>query len=373
VTTDDLQSQRREAAPFACRDCEYEATEPAPPTIYELRSIDGVPTSLGGVELVVRRGSRSWRTAQMHYFGSASTGEITHKKLLLTVAHRPPMGVGFEFQPPAHQWSCEDGDFEALATFLQGEVTGSFMLLPTDDPDSQNPSSDPAQAAALIGQLLRRKGAVEALTDHESAMDLLDALQNGRRVRELRSAISELQTMLTDGEASESAYQHWCEQHVWAFGNAYVLRDEVRDIGDGDSLDLLVKNAVAGYRDLIELKTPTPNVLLYDISHKSYYFSADVSKVLGQVHRYLDNLHRRVGMLGLTDHPELSVYHPRGTIVIGRSHDWDVRKSEALHGLNSRLNGITVMTYDHLVARAESVLAALEVQPPAVNNHAMSR
>ncbi|MEX2551881.1 MAG: DUF4263 domain-containing protein, partial [Actinomycetota bacterium] len=56
------------------------------------------------------------------------------------------------------------------------------------------------------------------------------------------------------------------------------------------------------------------------------------------------------------DHPEIVAYHPRATIVIGRSNDWPMDKLTALHGLNRRLNGIAVMTYDQLLAQGERLI-----------------
>jgi hypothetical protein len=43
--------------------------------------------------------------------------------------------------------------------------------------------------------------------------------------------------------------------------------------------------------------------------------------------------------------------------VIGRSVEWTEDQQRALHGLNTRMHAITVMTYDHLLARAEAMLA----------------
>jgi hypothetical protein len=102
-------------------------------------------------------------------------------------------------------------------------------------------------------------------------------------------------------------------------------------------------------------------VMYYDQSHRNYYFSADVSKAIGQVHRYLDVLHDE-GAGGLQDHPEIVAYHPRGIIVIGRSQGWQSDQRRALHGLNSRLNGITVMTYDHLLAQGERLIEVLSAE-----------
>ena len=55
-------------------------------------------------------------------------------------------------------------------------------------------------------------------------------------------------------------------------------------------------------------------------------------------------------------------YHPRATIVIGRSHGWTDEQQRALHGLNRRLHGISVMTYDHLLAQGERLI---EMMSPA--------
>lgn len=111
-----------------------------------------------------------------------------------------------------------------------------------------------------------------------------------------------------------------------------------------------------GHRDIVELKRPDMEVLVYDETHRNFYFAAEASKAIGQCHRYLDVLHEKASK-GLDDHPEIVAYHPRATIVMGRSHDWLADKSKALHGLNRRLNGITLITYDQLVAQGERLVA----------------
>jgi len=115
---------------------------------------------------------------------------------------------------------------------------------------------------------------------------------------------------------------------------------------------------ITGYRDIIELKRPDKRVLNYDEPRRSHYFSADVSAAIGQCHRYLDMLHRAAEH-GLLDHEEIVAYHPRATVVIGRSHDWDESKVKALHGLNSRLVGIAIMTYDQLLAQGKRLVQIL--------------
>jgi len=182
-------------------------------------------------------------------------------------------------------------------------------------------------------------------------------------------AVASIRQNLEQGKCDEQIYQEWCEKHSWAFGNAYVVRDELRSISISDKIDLLLPTVIAGYRDLVELKRPDKKVLNYDEEHRNYYFSADVSKAIGQSHRYLDILHE-VAAKGLLDHPEIVAYHPRAIVVIGRSHDWESEKLKALHGLNGRLSGIMVMTYDHLLAQGERVIEMLGGQNMAAGEPA---
>jgi hypothetical protein len=45
--------------------------------------------------------------------------------------------------------------------------------------------------------------------------------------------------------------------------------------------------------------------------------------------------------------------------VIGRSDGWPADKLKALHGLNSRLSGISIMTYDQLFVQEERIVEVL--------------
>lgn len=207
----------------------------------------------------------------------------------------------------------------------------------------------PNVVADAVVSILSKKEIVEHLATKELGQELISAFKGAIRLQELRSAVVRLRQYLDQGETNEQVYQKWCEKHSWAFGNAYVISDPVRQISAGDKVDLLLPTVVAGYRDLVELKRPNLEVLMYDTSHKNFYFSSEASKAIGQCHRYLDILNE-VAAKGLLDHPEIVAYHPRATIVIGRSADWSTDKFKALHGLNSRLTGITMMTYDHVPA-----------------------
>ncbi len=241
---------------------------------------------------------------------------------------------------------------------------GSYILIRVTEGTAQIGTHDPAAVASALTKVLSSEDIIQHLADTELSEELINAFRGAIRLSEMRSAVTQLRQHLEAGDNSESTYQTWCQTHTWAFGSAYVMRDEVREISPGDQLDLLLPTVISGYRDIVELKRPDMGVLNYDEQHKNYYFSADVSRAIGQCHRYLDVLHE-VAAKGLRDHPEIIAYHPRATIVIGRSNGWPLKQLRALHGLNHRLSGVTIMTYDQLMAQGERLIEVLSAQAPS--------
>lgn len=242
------------------------------------------------------------------------------------------------------------------------EGDGDYLLVRVEEGVAQLSEHDPAAVANALTSVLSQQEILNHVKSASLSDELTKAFKGAIRLKEMQSAVAELRTHLEQGARQESIYQEWCNNHSWAFGNAYVVHDEdVRSIGPHDQLDVMLSNVIAGYRDLVELKRPDMAVLNYDETHRNYYFSSEVSKTIGQCHRYLDVLHHAAER-GLQDHPEIIAYHPRATIVIGRSNEWNEEKHRALHGLNSRLNGIRIMTYDHLLAQGERLVAMLSDQ-----------
>lgn len=238
---------------------------------------------------------------------------------------------------------------------------GNYIVIRVSEGTAELGEHDPAAVASALAKVLSSGEIVKHLARTELSTELAKALRGAIRLSEMRAAVADLRQKLDAGETSEQVYQEWCERHSWAFGNAYVMRDDVRDISVSDRLDLLLPTVISGYRDVVELKRPDMAVLLFDDNHRNYYFSADVSKAVGQCHRYLDVLHEAAAT-GLQDHPEVVAYHPRAIIVVGRSKGWAEAKLRALHGLNSRLSGISLMTYDQLLAQGERLVEMLSQQ-----------
>lgn len=236
---------------------------------------------------------------------------------------------------------------------------GAFLLVPIGSDDEFDSSGhNPVEVAQALISVLHGGGVLAAAASDSAGAAAVSDLQSSIQLAQLNDAIAELEWMLNGNVVDEASYQSWCDRHSWAFGSAYVMRDDVRSIALGDQVDLLMKQTSNGLRDVFELKRPDKDSIGFDGTHKSWFWSRETSMAVGQCHRYLDALHEAAST-GLRDHPEVVAYHPRASIVIGRSHDWDDVQQRALHGLNARLHGIQVMTYDHLLHQARAILSTL--------------
>jgi Domain of unknown function (DUF4263) len=237
-------------------------------------------------------------------------------------------------------------------------ASGDYLVIRLDDLDEEL-TVDTEALAGRLSRVLNHPRVLAQLKAEDFGEELLDALGGAVRVRSLRLAVDELRRLLEEGVSDEKVYQGWCKRHGWAFGTAYADPDDTRRIALGDEVDFLLASTFNGLRDVSELKRPNHEVLRFDEDRRSFFWAPEVAKAIGQCHRYLDALHE-AARNGLRDHPQIRAYHPRATVVVGRSDAWSPDWLEALHGLNGRLHGITVMTYDQLLAQAGRLLEILQ-------------
>jgi len=317
------------------------------------------------------------QSGRLDYSEPSVLHDTTQKRLTLVPFYIPrtqgtDLSVKIVEERPSGKWGDKPKEIsldaaatgKLLAALRQYSVVsgagreGDYLAIRVSDGNTELTGHDPASVARALISVLGQPGIAEHLTPGNLDQGFATAVRGAIRLQGMQTAVSELRGALDGGESDERVYQEWCERHTWAFGNAYVMRDDVREITTGDTLDLLLKQVLSGFRDLVELKRPDMDVLFCDKKHRNYYFASETSKAIGQCHRYLDHLHRYAEE-GLLDHKEIVAYHPRAMIVIGRSIDWPDEQLKALHGLNSRLSGITVMTYDHLLAQGERLVEML--------------
>lgn len=235
------------------------------------------------------------------------------------------------------------------------EVAGEYLTVRLSDGTADLDQLDPEKVVSGLLGILNQESVASHLSGKELGPELAKALRYSVRLAEMKTAMLELRGLLEDGITEERYYQAWCEKYPWAFGNQFVVNDSIRDIGIHDQVDILVPRIMAGFRDIIELKRPNMEILKYDNDHRDYFFSREASMAIGQCHRYLDKF-AEAARHGLDDAKHIIAYHPEATIVMGRMTGWNDEQTKALHGLNSRLSGIRLITYDHLLAQGESLV-----------------
>ena len=233
---------------------------------------------------------------------------------------------------------------------VAGHPTGDYLIVPIEG-QFKIGSVAPTTVANALMRVLNDPEIARRFAASEFDQELLSALRANLRLRGLAEAVAELRGSLANDVSEETVYQQWCRRHGWAFGITYQEPDEVRDIAVGDTVDFLLPTLI-GYRDIVELKRPDMPVLMYDPTHRNYYWSRHTAAAIGQSTRYLEQL----ATTRLRDHPEIIAHHPRATIVIGRSDNWDDEQSKALVSLNAQLTEITVITFDLLLKQAERLL-----------------
>lgn len=157
----------------------------------------------------------------------------------------------------------------------------------------------------------------------------------------------------------EKIFQNWLEKNYqWVFGIEYLKKHDARKVALYSEGDMLMES-LDGYLDLIELKRPSHTIFgPIDSSHKSFYPSTDLSKVIGQCLFYLQKMDDM--KLILEKEYTVKIIRPRIKIIIGRTHNFDEVKFNALRMLNCQLTHLEIISYDSLVKYGERMITHLQ-------------
>lgn len=244
--------------------------------------------------------------------------------------------------------------------------TGSFVVARAETANASairklQAFSDPERANAL-GLLLKQASEnpsvfAEVLERAASDGTFMEKAAAAINLAVYRQAVAELEGLLASSDR-EGDFQRLLSRHPWMFGSGYSSQLDRRRWTRDEIQDFVVRRTTDGYVELIEIKTPMNGVKLFnrDASHDTYYASADLSKVVGQVMNYLEKLDRERNSIKANDGEDTTKI--RAKIVIGR--DGDDAQRQALWRFNGHLHRIEVLTFDDLLRTARRVLAYLE-------------
>jgi len=192
--------------------------------------------------------------------------------------------------------------------------------------------------------------------------DLLIDLEHQKRI----SALKEFELMLSKN-LLEDSWQKWFKENPWVLGTEFVKVLEEREIDTENITDYLMQ-AYDGFVDIIEIKRPDGGLKFWSSStdHNNNYPSSDLTKAITQSTKYIYEVEREADSVKFLEKTgNIKIVKPRCVLVFGRSHDWTEQQKEAYRILNSSYHNITIMTYDHVLARAKRILGIDEknVQP----------
>lgn len=157
-------------------------------------------------------------------------------------------------------------------------------------------------------------------------------------------------------ETTEHFWQKWFEGNKWVLGSDFAQILDERDIDTDNIADYLMQ-AFDGFVDIVEIKKP--NGLPFwsgTKDHGNYVPSSDLIRAITQCLNYLYAIERRCNDADFRDKTHSKVIKPRCILVFGRSNDWNDQQKEAYRILNASYNQVSIMTYDHLLSRAQNVL-----------------
>lgn len=192
--------------------------------------------------------------------------------------------------------------------------------------------------------------------------DVVHGLESRNRLK----AVETFARMIDDS-SREHDWQVWFTRNSWVLGSEFVRILEDRRIDAENVADFLMQ-AYDGFVDVIEIKKPAPGLPFWrDRSSDAHPVpSSKLVEAITQSARYIHEIERRVNDLRFfKKHGEVKAVKPRCVLIYGRSDDWGDEQREAYRILNSSYHNLTILTYDHVLARAKRILnPGCEPPPP---------
>ncbi|WP_160160805.1 Shedu immune nuclease family protein [Legionella sainthelensi] len=202
---------------------------------------------------------------------------------------------------------------------------------------------------------------------------MLLGLQKSAQLLTLQEVIKEYEALLKKNPL-EKEWQTFFEKNITLFDNRYITQLEQKNIALGlTKYPDLVLVDIYGYIDFYELKKSNAKLLQYDKSHKTYYWSTEMSMAIAQTSDYLQkakengpafahaikNATSIEGEKGL----EISIINPRAIIVAGVSTDLtNTAMRNQFKNLRESLKDIEFLLYDELLQRLQNLLANIKIK-----------
>lgn len=332
-------------------------------------------------QVVLKEGPRAFRLATLMEIIKPDSGQVHHYVLKIDSIDRTKKGWFYKAEKSVSLEGQDPDEIDRLFRFMKAHLegklhsTGDLHILTSSDYDKLGKLLDivPNLASPDMVELVklvvpRIKDAASYFQEFVETFGQSDAqtvahLATAARLVQHTRAYNALNDLVAANEKPEQAYQELLSQHPWMFGSEYSELLDRRKWTRDDNVDFMLRRTSDNFLEIVEIKTPFSDPLfIHDRSHNSYYPSARLSPVLGQVMRYINEIERSRDQILSKD--KCDTLKIRARIIVGR--DGDEQQQSALRTLNGHLHRVEVITFDQLVRIASRVLTVFNANTAAI-------
>jgi hypothetical protein len=258
-----------------------------------------------------------------------------------------------ETNQPKSELTLDYEEFQSLLKFLGDNYEpfrkGVKAFIPLDRPfDTENAK----QIKALFSLPDKQELVSFILRNNVIPTELEAGLRQARRLK----AVREFEEMLNK-DLKEAEWQGWFQSNSWILGSQFVRILDERHIDVRHISDFLME-AYDGFLDIVEIKRPESGQIFWAtaLDHGNYVPSAGLTKAVTQATRYIYEVEREANSIKFLESVDgVKTVKPRCILVYGRSNGWNEVQTEAYRIFNASFHNISVLTYDHVLARARTI------------------
>lgn len=198
-------------------------------------------------------------------------------------------------------------------------------------------------------------------------------LQKNAQILALQEIIAKYESLLKENPP-ESSWQKFFDEYITLFDTRYAHKINYKNIATGITKypDLVLVD-IYGYIDFYELKKSSTPLMQYDASHKTWYWTKDVSMVIAQATDYLQkskenaiSYTKAIKEETETESEEginANIINPRVIIVAGSTKELNTKKKlNHFKNLRESLKDIEFVLYDELLERLKNLLDKIKIK-----------
>ncbi|WP_405604215.1 Shedu immune nuclease family protein [Polaribacter sp. Asnod1-A03] len=198
-------------------------------------------------------------------------------------------------------------------------------------------------------------------------------LQKNAQILTLQEIITKYESLLKENPP-ESSWQKFFDEYITLFDTRYAHKINYKNIATGITKypDLVLVD-IYGYIDFYELKKSSTPLIQYDSSHKTWYWTKDVSMVIAQATDYLQkskenaiSYTKAIKEETETESEEgidVNIINPRVIIVAGSTKELNTKKKlNHFKNLRESLKDIEFVLYDELLERLKNLLDKIKIK-----------